>query len=327
MDLRPWEKELLSLIQRDFPLQPRPYKQLAETLGVAEEEVLDSLSRLKSSGLIRLIGAIFQPSAVGYRSTLAALSVPEAEVEQAAALINAYPGVSHNYLRNHRFNLWFTVAVPPGKEPEVKVQEFANMTGARDYLFLPIVKTFKIAVILDVEASGGPSDPKTTTTETRFVLTPEEIRLARAVQEDLPLVSRPFAQVAQEINKTEAEVLGWIKKMLSRGVIRRFAALLRHTRAGFTGNAMLAWKCPEEKLDLIGPRFAALAEVSHCYQRRSYPHWPYNLYTMIHGRNQGDCSAVIEEMIRLSGLKPPLVLYSLKEFKKSRLKLFWDEPR
>ncbi|WP_456434039.1 siroheme decarboxylase subunit alpha [Thermosulfuriphilus sp.] len=326
MELKDWEKELLSLVQRDFPLKSRPYLCLAESLGLSEEEVLWSLARLKEAGLIRLIGAIFQPSAVGYRSSLAALSLPESGIEQAAEIINAYPGVSHNYLRNHRFNLWFTVAVPPGKDLEGKIREFVRQTQARDYLILPIVKTFKIAVILDLESNNGPEGPKIASTETRVLLSPEEERIARAVQEDLPLVREPFKALAVGLGLEEATLIGWIKKMLSKGVIRRFAALLRHTRAGFSRNAMVAWMCPEERIDLVGPQFAALSEISHCYLRRSYPHWPYNLYTMIHGRNQEDCRAIVEKMITLSRLKEPLVLYSLKEFKKSRLKLFWEEP-
>ena len=242
------DRKLLNLIQKDFPLVPRPFSEIGKRLDLSEEEVLERLSRLTEEGVLRQIGAIFNPQALGYRTTLAALSVPEERVEEAARIINAHPGVSHNYLRDHRFNFWFTLAVPPGRDLSEEAQKIARRARAEDLLLLPIKRVFRISVVFDLE-EGTAGDGAFSRVRETVVPDEETVRLVKALQEPLPLSPQPFKEVARSLGLSEDEVLSWIREMLSRGVMRRFAGLVRHTKAGFKENVMVAWRVPGDGLD------------------------------------------------------------------------------
>ncbi|MBX6422551.1 AsnC family transcriptional regulator [Thermosulfurimonas sp. F29] len=312
-------RKLLNIIQRDFPLVSRPYAEVGRRLGLPEEEVIERLGRLSREGILRQIGGIFNPPALGYRTSLVAFEVPEDLCARAAGIINAHPGVSHNYLRDHRFNFWFTIAVPPGTSLEDEVQGLARGAGAVRLLLLPIKRVFRIAVIFDLEEGTAGNGSFETVRE---ILPPdaETVRLVRAVQEPLPLVPRPFREVAERVGLSEEELLSWIREMLARGVMRRFAGLVRHRRAGFRENVMVAWRVPEEKIVKVGEALAREPGVTHCYERVSYPDWPYNLYTMIHAR-QG-LKDRVRRLAETHGIPEYLALRTLKEYKKVRLKLF-----
>lgn len=142
------QRDLLQLVQRDFPLVPRPFQQLAAQVGATEEQVLEALEELCRLGVIRELAPVFATSAMGYSSTLAALTVPAEEVERVAAIINAYPEVTHNYLRDHRYNLWFTVTAPSVEEVAGILGEIATQTGAVA-LTMPTRRQFKIQVVFD----------------------------------------------------------------------------------------------------------------------------------------------------------------------------------
>ncbi|WP_168719345.1 AsnC family transcriptional regulator [Thermosulfurimonas marina] len=315
------DRKLLNLVQKEFPLEESPFALLGERLGLSETEVLSRLERLSQEGILRQIGGIFNPQALGYRTTLAAFEVPEEGISRAAEVINAHPGVSHNYLRDHRLNLWFTLAVPPGRNLEEELASLARAAAARRYLILPIRRVFRIAVVFDLEegvtGDGGP--PRISEN-----LIPDErtVRLVRATQEPLPLVPRPFSEVARQARVSEEELLTWIREMLRRGVMRRFAGLVRHHRAGFRENIMVAWRVPEERMEEIGRALASEPGITHCYERESYPDWPYNLYTMLHARKAPE--ERVAEIARRHHLTDYLPLRTVKELKKTRLKLFTE---
>ncbi len=315
------DRKLLTLVQKEFPLVPRPYALLGESLGLSEEEVLARLVRLTREGILRQIGAIFNPGALGYRTTLVAFAVPEAFREEAARIINQHPGVSHNYLRDHRFNFWFTLAVPPGKDLEEEVKDLARRSSAEDYLLLPIKRVFRIAVIFDLE-EGQTGDGNFSYSGTIQNPDPRTVKLVRATQEPLPLIPRPFREVAHRAEVSEEELLAWIEEMLRRGVMRRFAGLVRHHRAGFRENVMVAWRIPETRVEEIGRALAREPGITHCYERVSYPRWPYNLYTMIHAPRRVEDR--LREISRRYALSDFLALRTLREYKKIRLKLFLE---
>jgi len=315
------DRKLLNRMQKDFPLVKRPYAVLGESLGLSEKEVLRRVERLTQAGILRQIGAIFNPKSLGYQTTLVAFSVPADKQETAAKVINRHPGVSHNYLRDHKFNFWFTLAVPPGKDLEAEIKTLAEGAGAKKHLVLPIKRVFRIAVIFDLEegqtgngnfAFEGPLEK------------PDEktIRLVQVTQEPLPLVPRPFLEVARKAAVSEEGLLSWIKAMLAKGVMRRFAGLVRHREAGFKQNIMVAWKVPTSRLTEIGKALAQESGITHCYERQSYPEWPYNLYTMLHAKE--DAEGRLQEIARRYGLSDFLALKTLKEYKKVRLKLFLE---
>ncbi|MEJ2210909.1 MAG: Lrp/AsnC family transcriptional regulator [Anaerolineae bacterium] len=272
---------------------------------------------------------------MGYQSTLAALHLPEERLEAAAAVVSAHPGVSHNYARPHHYNLWFTLAVPPGQDLAAELARLAARAGAGDALNLPALRVFKIRTHFRMEA--GPRAPalggQTGQGRRRAGadapgpevpgLGPEDVPLVRALQRDLPLVPRPFAVLGGAFDLDEAALLAGGRRLLADGIMRRYAAVLRHRRAGFRANGMACWVVPGERVEEVGRQAAAYPEVSHCYQRPAHPpRWPFNLFTMIHGRSRDEVEAVAARLAAEAGLDEYEILYSTREFKKERVKYF-----
>lgn len=148
------DRQLLNVIQQAFPVDKRPYKVLGELVGIPEEEALERVSRLRDSGVIRRLGGVFDSPKLGYVSTLCAVSVPEAFIDQAAALINPLPGVTHHYVRDHHYNLWFTLIAPSQEELTLTLAQLENQLMQEAYaspvLNLPALETFKIKVQFQV---------------------------------------------------------------------------------------------------------------------------------------------------------------------------------
>ncbi len=328
------DRMLLDRIQRAFPLVPEPFRSIGKQLTMDEGEVRLRIAQLKKRKILRQISAIFNTAAIGYRSSLVAMAVPPREIERVAQVINMYPGVSHNYLRPASFNMWFTIAVPPHETLEQVVTALADDAGGYPFLILPALKKYKLAVVLDVleEAdydTAWPSEPRQETLiEARgpFIPSDEHVRIVRCVQEDIPVVPKPFHQWAASLGISEEHLLGTLKTWRDGGIIRRFAAILNHREAGFLANAMVVWRCPEAHLDDAGRRLASFPDVSHCYHRPAHPQWPYNLYAMIHGKTQEECHRSAQELARAIGVLDYALLFIIRELKKVRLKLFWREP-
>lgn len=326
------DRRLLDQIQRSFPIEERPYAVLAERLGLREEDVLSRIGTLKARRLVRQISAIFNTGALGYQSSLVAMAVPEPDVERAAEVVGAYPGVSHNYLRPAPFNLWFTIAVPPGKRLDEVVAHLGRKAGGWPTLILPAVKKYKLAVVLDVledaetDAVSNESSEISLEGAQGFQVCEQTIRLVRCLQEDLPLKPRPFHTLAKDLTMGGDDLIGLIRQWLARHWIRRFAAVLNHRQVGFGANGMVVWRCEPSRIDQAGAVLAAFPEVSHCYQRPAHPQWPYNLYAMIHGKTEDDCRRIAERLAQAVDIGEYRILFSTREFKKIRLKLFWNEP-
>lgn len=321
------DKELLNILQTDFPLDSEPFKELAEQLNTSEEEILERTKAMKDSGLIRQLSAIFDTKSLGYKSSLVAMKIPEAEIDAKAAIINEHPGVSHNYKRDHEYNLWFTIAVPPGETIEEHVNTLAEKVSAEDTLILPTIKMFKIGVKFDVtgKEEATAKEKKTHGHKHRKniePLTDAEIAVVRELQKDLPITGRPFLPAAETLNITEEELLNIAKDFQDKGIMRRFAAVLRHRKAGFTANAMGVWQAPEDKIDELGQQMASFKAVSHCYQRPSYPNWPYNLFTMVHAKTLEEAQEILKTMSEETGLTNYTYLVSTVEYKKERVQYF-----
>jgi DNA-binding Lrp family transcriptional regulator len=138
------DRAILNRIQSDFPITSRPYRTIAEDLGLSEADVLKRVTRLKASGIIRRIGGNFTPEKLGFVSTLCAAKIPEDKISQFAEVINRYPGVTHNYRRENKFNIWFTFIAPSMDEINANLEQIAAETGVTDILNLPATKVFKI---------------------------------------------------------------------------------------------------------------------------------------------------------------------------------------
>jgi len=325
------DKQLLNLMQGSFPLEPRPYLRVAELAGVPEDEVLRRVRRLLDERIIRQITPIFDTRALGYSSMLVAAKVDPEHPHRAAQAINAHPGVSHNYLRNHDFNLWFTIATEPDSRLGLDrtLQVLAREAGAESIRQLPTLKLFKIRMDLEMErdtkalASAGVAEPPRELDP--IELSELDVAVIRALQGDMPVAPEPYAPAAAELGIAVERLLDHLETMRERGALRRVAAILYHRRAGFSANGMGVWKVPAERIMELGPRMAAFRGVSHCYQRPTYEDWPYSVFTMAHGRSKDECDAVLDSIAETTGISERATLYSSTEFKKVRLLYFTDE--
>jgi siroheme decarboxylase len=328
------DRELLNAVQWDFPLDPRPYGVLAERLGSTEPEVRARVAHVKDQGVLRQLSAIFDTRALGYGSSLVACKIDPDRVDEAAAVISEHPGVSHNYKRNHAFNLWYTIAVPPGDDLQDHVDVLHRDAGALVTRVLPTLKLYKIGVKLDMTGKTA-ADAKTEVLAHERPerkaempapdLTDLEVATISIVQEDLPLVERPFAAQAEQIGCTEDEVLEMLASFKERKLMRRFAAVMNHRSAGYKANAMGVWAVPDDELEEIGPQMAGFARVSHCYKRPTYDDWPYSVFTMVHGMNARECEDTISAIKDETGVDEFELLWSVKEYKKTRVRYFTDE--
>jgi len=147
-------------------------------------------------------------------------------------------------------------------------------------------------------------------------------KVIELIQGDLPLDLRPFALLAVKAGISEEEFVERVASLKKRGIIRRFGATLRHQEAGFSSNAMVAWIVPGERIEEVGKTMARFRAVTHCYERKTTKGWPYNLYTMIHGDDRGECYEIAKKISRKAGIQDYILLFSEKEFKKTSMKYF-----
>ena len=146
-------------------------------------------------------------------------------------------------------------------------------------------------------------------------------RIIRCLHRGLAIESRPFLTLAQELGTTEDELLEVIRSLIADGVIRRYGAVVRHEQVGYSSNVLVAWKIPEQRIDEFEAVIQDLTEVSHGYERVSYPEWPYNVYTMIHGHSKDECLGVVERICSAIKIKEYILLFTKREFKKRKLDL------
>ena len=326
------DKDLLNLIQREFPLEREPFAALGRPLGLAGDEVIRRIEALKRGRVIRQISAIFDTRVLGYQSTLVAASIPAEKLNSAAKAINSHPGVSHNYERNNPFNLWYTVAVPPDSRLglEGTVDVLHKISGAEKTRILPTLKLFKIGVTLDMNAGAtakkeAPQYGESDRAGADRNVSEEDKAAIQALQEDIPLTPRPFDLWGRQVGLGYEDLLERAYDLKRRKIMRRFSAVLYHRKAGFRANSMGVWKVPEDRVEEVGQAFAQYQAVSHCYQRPVYEDWPYALFSMVHGRSEEECEAVLDAMGEETGLTERLSLYSTREYKKTRVRYFTPE--
>jgi DNA-binding Lrp family transcriptional regulator len=327
------DKRLLNLMQGRFPIAERPYAAVAEEAGITEREAIARVGELIDERIIRQVTPIFDTRALGYSSMLVAAKVDPENPWRAANVINEHPGVSHNYLRNHEFNIWFTIATAPdsalGLDGTLEV--LGREAGAESIRQLPTLKLFKIRMDLEME---GDTDSLAKAVEVAPPAETEpqpyderDVAVIRALQGDMPVIEEPYAPAAAELGMSQAQLLEHLRAMQERRLLRRVAAILFHRRAGFSANGMGVWKVPEERVMELGPRMAAFRGISHCYQRPTYADWPYSIFTMAHGRSKEECDAILDSIAEQTGIDERATLYSSTEFKKIRLLYFTEEYR
>lgn len=344
------KETVLGTIQSGFPIAPDPYGALAEQLGFGRDEVEKALLDLREEGLVRRIGASFDSKRLGYSSTLCALAVPPERADEVAAIINAYPGVTHNYLRENRYNIWFTLITRSAEDRARILGKIVEKSGCDDLLDMPATKMYKIRVDFGKGHGKKATEAKARAKDAgehvagRFGAAATDARafdgddafdvaLVRWAQDDVAfdadgaLVERPFGQGAALVGKqigrevTENEVIARILELRASKVIRRFGAMVKHQKMGFAFNGMTVWNVDDGRLDEVGAAFAEKPYVSHCYTRLAKPTWPYKIYAMTHAQTQDELDGYVAELAEIAQTEP-LVLVSTKEYKKVSMRYF-----
>jgi DNA-binding Lrp family transcriptional regulator len=308
------DRELLGALQSEIPLVSTPFALIGQAIDMSEKEVIKRIERLKRDGLLRQLAAQFDARALGYRSCLVAAKVDSERIDDAAALINAHPGVTQNYRRNNDFNLWFTIAVSPASHLglEKTVEILGDEAGCDTIRSLPTLRQFK-----------GSNDSDESHGDAQFApLTPAEIESVRLLQRDLPLQPRPFEVMARTNSVAADELLASAKSLLKRGYIRRYSAVVPPRKAGFGASAMGVWIVPDDAVENAGTKMSQNKAVSHCYLRPVYDDWPYNLYTIVHGRSVDECESILNDIAIDTGVDDKQALYPTREYKKARINLF-----
>jgi DNA-binding Lrp family transcriptional regulator len=329
------DRRLLNLMQGSFPIAPRPYQHvaaLAASEGFGEQEVMERVRELLQKRIIRQVTPIFDTRALGYSSMLVAAKVDPQYPHRAAQVINAHPGVSHNYLRNHEFNLWFTIATEPDSKLGLQgtLEVLARESGAESVRQLPTLRLFKIRMDLEMEGDTEALASAAAEVKEPIELEPRpydefDVAVIRALQGDMPVLEEPYAPAAERLEISQQRLLDHLAGMQERGILRRVAAILFHRRAGFSANGMGVWEVPDEQILDVGARMAAVRGISHCYQRPTYEDWPYSVFTMAHGRSKQECDAVLDAIAEQTGIQGRATLYSSTEFKKIRLLYFTQD--
>jgi len=324
------DKRLMNLLQSSFPIDPEPFALLASEAELQLDDVLTRTQRLLDGRIIREITPIFDTRALGYESMLVAAKVDSEHPQRAAQIVNSHPGVSHNYLRTHDFNLWFTIATPPDSELGLagNLELLMRETGATSMRQLPTLTLFKINMNLEMEkgtdalaAAVDASPPRELEAQPYDA---DDIALIKALQGPMAAVERPYDEAAAELGISTDTLLARLHSMVDRKILRRVAAILYHRRAGFSANGMGVWAVPEEEILEVGGRMASFRGISHCYQRPTYEDWPYSVFTMAHGRSKQECDAILDSIADDCGIGPEgrATLYSSTEYKKIRLRYF-----
>jgi DNA-binding Lrp family transcriptional regulator len=323
------EKSVLTQLQRGI----EPVSQPFQGLEIPEDAVLALLRRAKEAGLLRRFGGVFDARRLGYKSILCALDVSPEQMKEKASIIRAHPGVTHCYERLPLYgrgnypSLWFTLAMLH--------DEFdAGIAALREQLFpctlfdLPALRRFKIDVVFDLQTRNRDEvfpgiDPAAIPAQVEPFrsFSAEEKALVSALDQQIPLVARPFAALAGPLGQTEEMVLATLKGWKEQGVLRRIGAILYHREAGFKANAMCVWPV-EGDIAAAGRRVAVRPEVTHCYQRPRIETFPFDLYAMIHTGSWDETRALFKEISFACGLENGELFASGREFKKDSMKYF-----
>jgi DNA-binding Lrp family transcriptional regulator len=317
---------LLNEFQHRFPLSHAPFAEIAERLGQSERWVLQALSAAQNECVISRIGAVFAPRVIG-ASVLAALRVPEAELDRVAELVSKRTEVNHNYEREHDYNLWFVAAAADGVRLDAALREIEAEVACGPLLSLPLLDEYRIDLGFDLAADfpGAARGVRVRSIQRPRPLSEPEKRLVAALQPGLDLVPHPYTALAERARMGEAECLEWIRRWIHEGTVRRFGIIVRHRELGYRANAMVVWDVPDALATALGLRLAEQPGVTLAYRRRrSLPDWPYNLYCMVHGRDREAVLDHIDRLRRASGLSSfrSHILFSRRCFKQRGAQYF-----
>ena len=318
-------KQLLKTIQLQVPLHKRPFNTIAEALNASESEVLEALASFREQGIIRSIAGIFNAKKLGYQSNLVAFDVPQSATLKAVSVINPLHGVSHNYLREGDYNIWFTLALPQEINFYDYVKQLAKEAGASKFNIFTVKTMVKLSARFDQDDVINDTQFTVKNPDENITIDETVKNAIRVLQQDLPLVSEAFAAIVTEkkIPIAVEDVLAIGQKLLDFGVMRSYRAVVRHHAVGFVANAMTVWKADERLSDIL-QQFSMESSISHLYVREAFPNtWEYPVFAMVHAKSDEELAATIQKLHSIA--QTDYRSYrSLKEFKKERVRYFED---
>jgi len=317
------QNALAHAVQAAFPLARDPYAVLGARIGAPGRQVREQLAIWEDAELLREISAVLEGASLGHESALVAGAVG-ADIDRISAIVNRHPTVTHNYERDHHYNLWFTIAAPAEIGLEPMVAALARQAGVDRFHILRRTHTFKIGVNFDLESRRSVTAAAPVDQPTTVAVDADTVRCYRALQMPLRIEDDPFARPAAAAGVDPDQLLAFAAAQQGKGM-RRYVATFHHRRLGVRGNGMVVWRVDEDRLEDRGAALAQVAEVSHCYAREAIAGFPYRLYSMVHGPNQPEVCALTRSIAARIGLDQYLILFSSREFKKCRLRYFLPE--
>ena len=315
---------MLNHEQRGFPLVERPFEELSQRYDMAALDVMRCYTSWLGHGVLSRVGGVFHQAAGG-ASLLAAMAIPQEDLERAARIVSDHPGVNHNYEREHVHNLWFVMTGRDAWSMETAMRDLEMQTGY-PALRLPMVRPYRIDLAFDLNGQSADHTPVPSGVQTVATVGIQDRPLAALVESGLPIVECPFEQWAVQLHQTPEYIRGRLRQWLDSGVLRRFGNVVRHHELGFDCNAMTVMDLPADRVDDVGMALAQIPEVTLAYQRARVPGWNYNLYCMVHGRQRSNVEAVVHQFLNAQGIRtePHAILFSRRRFKQTGARRFVD---
>lgn len=322
------EQKILDFVQDNFPVDDYPYKKIAEAvstseIAISEQTAFEIVEGLRSTGVIRRLGGVYDTKRLGLISRLCAGKIPESGIESFARAVLLIPAITHNYIRSHEYNVWFTVIAESNEAVQDIVDGLCLKTDLHDVHSMSARQMFKINTVMrhgvktTAASDGKPFEISEQHGVHACVKVPVLMESDRnricLLSGDIPHSLTPFADLSVP--------LADIRNDLALKRMRRFGAVLRHQEAGFPSNAMVCFKVVND-VEKAGLLLAQNEHVSHCYERESFEGFPYNLYAMFHARNDDELMSLVNDSV-LQLLHPEYaVLHSVRELKKTSYKYF-----
>ena len=319
MRLTKFQKQLCSVLQDGLPVCSKPFDDIAKFLNSDEGKVLEEIEELKRVGVIRRISALINHRALGMTSTLVAAHIRQENLQEVTEAVNSLRDVSHNYLRKHYYNLWFTLQAGSPEEVAVALSNLSARFGI-DFHSLPVKHVFKLDVRFDLQSEEHLfGDVEQVPEGVKIELNEAEKLILSKLQDELNLTGKPFDFLCSE-GSDEEEVLRIIAELIDKGVIRRIAAVVDHRKLGFVANVLFCCEVGRERVLEAGKRLARFGIVSHCYERKTFENWPYNLFAMMHARSMGEIPRAINKFIEAEEIDSFELLPTAAELKKQPVK-------
>jgi len=308
------DRELLNALQGDIEVSSTPFAIVGQIIDMSEKEVLKRAEKLRRAGILRRMQMVFNAKALGYTTCLIAASVAEDKTDRAASVVNLHPGVFQNYQRNHEYNLWFSLALPPDSRLGIEgtVASLAREAEVQGTRIFPTLRLYTSEGMVEAEQAA----PE---------LSDEEIEHVKLLQMEIPLQPRPFDFIARRAGIDEAAFFDSIRRFVDRGQIMRIAATVQLRKNPFQTNAMSVWAVDEKKIDEFVKTALTHSTVLRCYVRPTYDDWPYNVFATVQARSIEECDAAVNDIADESGVTAFDTLYPTKEHKNTKVTLFSGE--